>query len=91
MAVDILYDGIRPVDNRSPVEEAVIKAVGNRSGRWKAWLTQGEDEPGFSIRVDGPVGAGFAYRFLKSRERTPEFVLVTVREGLGRLNGIKTS
>jgi len=89
MAVDILYDGIRPAESRQPIEEAVIEAVGDRAGRWKAWLTQGDGEPGFSIRVDGPDGAGFSYRFLKPRERSVEFVLTTVREGIERLNGIK--
>jgi hypothetical protein len=87
MALEILYDGIRPAEERQPVEQAVIQAVGNRSGRWKAWLTQGNDEPGFSVRVDGPDGAEFSYRFLKPHERLPEFVFATVRDALEGLNG----
>jgi len=89
MALDVLYDSIRPAGDRQPEEQAVIQAVGDRAGMWKAWLTQGNNEPGFSVRVDGPDGLGFSYRFLKPYERTPEFVFAAVREALGRLNGIK--
>lgn len=91
MPVDILYNSIRPSDDRRPIEAAVIEAMGNRSGRWTAWLNQGDDAPGFSIRVDGPDGASFSYRFLNPRERSPEFVRMRMGQGLERLNGIPPS
>lgn len=87
MPVDILYDSIRPLDDRHSIEQAVIEAVGNRSDRWKAWLNQGDSKPGFSIRIDGPDGAGFSYRFLKPPERSPEFVRTKIQKGLSHLNG----
>lgn len=88
MPVEILYDSIRPADDRQPVEAAVIEAVGNRSGMWKVWLNQGDDAPGFSIRIDGPDGAQFSYRFLKPQERSLEFVRMRIQQGLGELNGL---
>ncbi|MGH9343134.1 MAG: hypothetical protein ACRD19_05170 [Terriglobia bacterium] len=91
MSIDILHDEIRPLDDRRLVEQAVIEAVGDRPGRWKAWLTQGGGEPCFSIRIDGPDGAEFSYRFLKSPERSPEFVRMKIQEGFRWLNGICVS
>lgn len=89
MPVDILYDSIRPLDYRRLIEQAVIEAVGHRSDRWKAWLNQGDSEPGFSIRLDAPDGAGFSYRFLKPPERSPEFVHTKIQEGIYHLNSAR--
>lgn len=89
MPVDILYNSIRPLEYRHSVEQAIIEAVGNRSERWKAWLDQGDGEPGFSIRIDGPDGAGFSHRFLKPAERSMDFVRTKIHEGLGQLIGTR--
>ena len=91
MPVEIIYDGIRPVDHRQPAEQAVIDAVGNRPGRWKAWLTQGDGDPGFAIRVDGLDSAEFSYRFFEAHERAPDFVRARIQQGLRQLNGLSHS
>lgn len=88
MPVNILYDSIRSPEFRQSIEQAVTAAVGNRSDKWKAWLDQGADEPGFSIRLDGPDGVGFSYRFLKPDERSPEFVNRQVKQAFHNLNGV---
>lgn len=90
MAVDILYNGINPAQDRPLLEKSVIDAIGERRGQWKAWLTQGSDGQGFSIRVDGPDGVRFSYPFLKPDERSPEFVQAKIRQGLQRVNGKQT-
>lgn len=82
MPVDILYNGLRPGTGAEAVEQAAVTAVESRPGRWKLWLMQVDGETGFSIRVDGPDGAGFSYRFMKPHERTPEFVRTKIADGL---------
>lgn len=82
MSVDILYNTIQPLEHRQSVEQAVIEAVGNRPGRWKAWLDQGDGEPGFSIRIGGPDGVGFSYRFLKPSQRSLASVQKKLEEGI---------
>lgn len=86
MAVNILCDGINPIEDRPTLEKVVGKVVGKRHGEWKVWLTQGTRDPGFPIRVDGPDGAFFCYRFLIPREHRLDFVEKTIRDGVARLS-----
>ena len=85
MAVNILCDGVNPIEDRPTLEEVVKKAIGKRPDEWKVWLTQDTSDPGFSIRVDGPDGAFFNYRFLALRERRLDFVEETIQSGVARL------
>jgi hypothetical protein len=71
IAVMVLNSSIMPPDDSRTIEDAVVEAIREQTGRWKVWLSQ--DGAAFSIRVDGPKGAGFAYRFLKQHERLPAF------------------
>lgn len=47
MAVDILYNGICPVEDRPLLKKSVIDAIGRLQSAWKAWFTQGSGGPGF--------------------------------------------
>lgn len=91
MPVDILYSSIRPLESRRLIERAVTEAIGNRSDRWKAWLDQGDGEPGFSIRIDGPDGAGYSWRFLKPDQISPEFVRAEIQAGLRQFRTTRKS
>lgn len=91
MPVDILYSSIRPLESRRLIEQAVIEAIGNRPDRWKAWLDQGDSEPGFSIRIDGPDGAGYSCRFLKPDQVSPEFVRTEIEAGLHQFSRTRIS
>jgi hypothetical protein len=91
MPVDILYIDTDPAGLRPILTKAVTDAVGDLPGFWKAWITQSPDSQSFSIRIDGPEGCGFSYRFQKLHERQPEFVYRMIYDGVRRVSGLRAA
>lgn len=91
MPVDILYIDTEPAETRPILVKALTEAIGDLPGFWKAWIMQGPDSQSFSIRIDGPEGGGFSYRFQRSHERRPEFVRRTIHDGVRRVSRLRAA
>lgn len=91
MPLNILNIDTGPVESRPVLIKTVMDAVGELPGFWKAWISQSPDNRGFSVRIDGPEGCEFSYRFVKSHEQRPEFVYRTIYNGVRTVSRIRAA
>jgi len=61
-------------------EAGVREGIGNRPGRWKASLSEPQDASYWEIRVTGPDGSEWDFKFSGLSEETRAFVSRTIDE-----------
>jgi len=79
----IASNTINPVKKRLAVNQAVLKAIGEREGAWRVSIVESPDELSWTVTVKGPNGVGCKHRF-EGKECTPSHVRSTVSVALER-------
>jgi hypothetical protein len=83
MAAFVTSNTISSVKKQLAVNNAILEAIGNREGVWRASIAESSDKPVWLVTVKGPNGFGTTQRF-EGKDCRPAHIGSCIREALDK-------